>query len=166
MTKGGIKRRSTKGQVKDSKLQKKHKRKAAKYGGGRRVHETFGSQTIKDNWDKDQTLRQNYIRLGLVMDVNEDTKGGRGLIQRQSLRGDAPTAMLSDHLEEIRNLPKPAPYVAKSMSIKEQTMLKMLTERHGEDYKAMSRDIRINLKQETPGVLEKRIKLWKQMQLV
>lgn len=68
-------------------------------------------------------------------------------------------------LEEYQNMPKPAPYQAKSMSVQEQYRLQALIKKHGDDYSAMQRDLKLNIMQETAHKLQKRIELMYKLEM-
>jgi uncharacterized Ntn-hydrolase superfamily protein len=71
-------------------------------------------------------------------------------------------------IQEVYNNPCTArliKYEIKSMSIDEQQRIRKLIALHGEDnYQDMARDIKINTNQHTAAQLEKRVKLYKQLQ--
>jgi len=139
------------------------KLKKAQHFGGKKTSEYFQNKQIERAWDEGKTLRQNYVSLGLISDVNQDLKA-RGPQHKQSLKIDAPTAMLTDRLTEIQQLPDQDPYMVKSMSVKEQRKLQQLVAKYGEDISAMAKDSRINVNQETVGQLRRRIKIYNMIQ--
>lgn len=150
------------GRARDTKASKKWKKRAGHYGG-KRQSEVFHNKEIEEGWDRSKTLRQNYIALGLMMDVNADMQP-RGPKHRQSLAVDAPPALLTARLAEIQSLPKPEARQAKSMSIKEQRLLAKLIAKHDDDFAKMERDIKINIHQSTAAELKRRITIYKRLQ--
>ncbi len=56
-------------------------------------------------------------------------------------------------------MPKKAPYVVKSMDLDEQYRLQDLIRKHGYNFEAMARDIKVNIYQQTARQLEKRIEV-------
>mmetsp|Transcript_16160 Transcript_16160/g.24378 ORF Transcript_16160/g.24378 Transcript_16160/m.24378 type:complete len:151 (+) Transcript_16160:44-496(+) len=116
----------------------------------------FGHESIRAHWNPKETLRQNYKRLGLAFSVDAAVKAAKDKEEKKGI--------ISKELNEVQSLPKPAKYVPKSMPIDEQRRLIKLLSKHGEDYKKMARDIKINVYQQTEGELKKRIALFKHLQ--
>jgi hypothetical protein len=71
---------------------------------------------------------------------------------------------MTDRLVKYQALPKRAKYEAKSMSVQEQYRLQSLMKKHGDDYAAMARDIKLNIMQDTARQLEKRVLLMVKLQ--
>jgi len=150
------------GRARETKATKKWKKRAGHYGGLRQ-NEVFHNKDIEENWDRSKTLRQNYVALGLMMDVNADMQP-RGPKLRQSLHVDAAPAVLTAQLEAIKALPKPEAREVKSMGLKEQRLLAKLIAKHDDDYKNMARDIKINIHQCTANELKRRVILYNRLQ--
>lgn len=118
-----------------------------------------------EGWDDTLTLKQNYKMLGLALDANRVVANPRKAMENPDdqyvpAKG---TGLLSEKLDELKAMPKRAPYQAKSMSIQEQYRLQDLIKKHGDNYEAMQRDLKLNINQDTARQLEKRIKLMKQL---
>jgi hypothetical protein len=137
------------------------KKKKAQHFGGRSGIDVFHTAAIREAWDPHKTMQQNYAALGLDMDPNADIKKRiPKVIPDADLRVES-VASFHKKLEEAREQTENmVPYVPKSMSVNEQRILQMLIKKHGQNYEAMARDIKINVKQETARQLEKRIQLY------
>jgi len=98
-----------------------------------------------------------------MMDVNADMEA-RGAVDKQSLRANGSTGLLTEEFERIQRLPPKEAYVVKSMDIKEQRLLGKLIEKYDDDYEKMARDIKINVHQKTASQLQKRVGLYKRLQ--
>jgi len=106
------------------------------------------------------TLRQNYVRLGLLVDVNEDLKPRPPHVKQSLL--DEKGGLLTDGLAQCKELVL-APYEAKSMSLKEQRMLMALMRAYDEDFEAMAKDSKLNVHQHTEGELRRRVGLYRKL---
>lgn len=146
----------------ETKSTKKWKKRAGHYGGIRQS-EVFHNKDIEANWDRSKTLRQNYVALGLMMDVNADMNP-RGPQLKQSLAIDAAPGVLTANLAAIKAMPKAEAREVASMSVKEQRLLAKLIAKHEDDYKNMARDIKINIHQCTANELKRRIVLYNRLQ--
>ncbi|RKO90522.1 ribosome biogenesis protein Nop16 [Blyttiomyces helicus] len=63
---------------------------------------------VRDNWDKKLTLKQNYVRLGLLSALNGDAGGnGTEAVDRAAIRAQADAAMNEEI--EWRRIDEPAP---------------------------------------------------------
>ena len=124
------------------------------------MKEVFDNKEISQNWDNTLTLRQNYVRLGLLVDVNEDLKP-RPPHVKQSLTEEK-GGLLTDGLAQCKELVLD-PYEVKSMSLKEQRMLMALIKAYEDDFTAMARDTKINIHQHTEGELRRRVGLYKKL---
>ena len=139
---------------KDTKSQKKKKKRNQHFG--------MAPPVIHKNWDRRKTLRQNYEKMGVVLNANmAAVRVGSGATEKKT---EEKVGYLTEELEVVASLPKPEPYVPKSMGIREQHILMSLMNKHGDDVEAMARDFKVNVMQETAGVLKKRIVLLKQLQ--
>ena len=147
--------------TKDTKSQKRRKKKMRHFG-------FMPPKGITEQWDNRKTLAQNYKEMGLLTDVNaigkpkKEEKGGGGKAEAGE-HGEEKVGYMIPILKEIEEAPAPAPYVPKSMGLPEQRILDRLMRKHGEDYEAMARDIKVNVHQQTVAQLKKRIALFKML---
>jgi len=158
--------RASKGIAKQTRSQYRKKKKAAHFGGKAGTN-VFHTKEIKDAWDEKKTLQQNFTKLGLTLNPNANIKARQAKIKVvpvEELRSGPAGALHAklDEMNEQTNTPKS--YVPKSMSINEQRILLKLIRKHQDDYKAMARDIKINVKQQTEAQLAKRIALMRHLQ--
>lgn len=106
--------------------------------------------------------------MGLSTDPNQALPIKKGDVQRKQEMAGREVSVTDSHvmkeLTAVQALERPAPYQVKSMSIDEQMRLQRLIAKHGEDFAAMARDIKINSHQETEAVLKKRIALFRKLQ--
>mmetsp|Transcript_1063 Transcript_1063/g.1826 ORF Transcript_1063/g.1826 Transcript_1063/m.1826 type:complete len:151 (+) Transcript_1063:80-532(+) len=116
----------------------------------------FHHESIRNNWNPKETLRQNYKRLGLAYDVDECIKNAQA---HKELKG-----AITQELTKVQKAPKAAKYIPKSMAVDEQRILITLKKKHGDDYKKMARDIKINIYQKTASELRQRMELFNHLQ--
>jgi|NOAtaT_7_FD_contig_41_4826429_length_495_multi_3_in_0_out_0_1 nucleolar protein 16 len=67
-------------------------------------------------------------------------------------------------LKEIANEPPAPPRIQTSLAIWEQVELQKLVAKHGEDYEAMARDMKLNKYQRNANQLRKRVALFHHLQ--
>ncbi|RLN47115.1 hypothetical protein BBJ28_00017047 [Nothophytophthora sp. Chile5] len=111
---------------------------------------------VQQQWDHQLTTRQNYVVLGLQANPNGHAE------LRQSLQGAEGSLAASDEARLFavpdsdflgeRNPKRAANYV----SAEEAKYLRALLAKHGEDYKKMERDIKVNNMQWTEQKLRRR----------
>jgi nucleolar protein 16 len=199
----------------------------------------LSNHIIASNWDKSQTLAQNYKRLGLTARLNKTTGGvekrageesngdalkiqgkkgkaaesmqvGEAKIERDPKTGailkilDQPSTQRSNPLNDPLNhldsdsedeametfdqhgtqapavresssprtqvveeleqeSKKPAPKYQRKQSEGERAFIEELVKKHGDDYTAMARDMKVNYMQRSEGDLKKRIKKWREL---
>lgn len=115
-----------------------------------RVQE-FCHKSINDGWNLRRTLKQNYEAMGLSTSPMDTLPVKKGDVARKAAQKDREVPLEDTHVIEeltaVQNTPAPAPYQVRSMSINEQKRIQMLLEKHGEDFTAMARDIKINVNQ-------------------
>jgi len=164
-------RKTAKGarRMKDTAAQKRKKKRLQHFGGKSQPME-FCHDAINQGWDRQKTLQQNYAAMGLSTDPNRCLPIKRGDQQRalEMKERGTKTVKISNVLEElneVQNMPKPAPYQVRSMSVAEQKRLQLLIQKHGSDnYAAMARDIKINVMQLTEAQIKKRVELYNRLQ--
>eukprot|EP01098_Paradermamoeba_levis_P007298 TRINITY_DN3009_c0_g2_i2.p1 TRINITY_DN3009_c0_g2~~TRINITY_DN3009_c0_g2_i2.p1 ORF type:complete len:207 (-),score=72.34 TRINITY_DN3009_c0_g2_i2:28-648(-) len=97
---------------------------------------------IQKNWDGSKTLKENYKHMGLAFNPNVSVRDSNETIDL------GPT--------------ESAPLREPRLSHGELLYLDKLAAKHGEDYKAMQRDIKLNYYQFTKKNLKKKFLLYKQ----
>lgn len=113
-----------------------------------------GDIRIQKQWDHKLTTRQNYEKIGLQVNPNGYQELRASIVGAESALDDEPKLYHvpdSDFLSE-RNLRRPENY----MSEEEIKYLRPLIAKHGEDFKAMERDIKVNSMQWTDNKLKRR----------
>ena len=100
-------------------------------------------------WNHNETVRQNYAKMGLVANPNADAKSLPKLLNEKEQLYDVPDSDILD--------PKNYKKKAHHMSEEEMKYLKPLMEAHGDEYDRMERDIKTNHLQWTRNKLKRRI---------
>ncbi|TYZ59226.1 hypothetical protein PybrP1_002234 [[Pythium] brassicae (nom. inval.)] len=139
-----------------TKIKQRNKVKVTRKQKPRRKFKTrfVGDARIQEQWDHRLTTRQNYDKLGLQADPNsyqalkQSIAGAEGALDDEPRLFHVPD---SDFLSE-RNPRRPENY----MSEEERKYLRPLIAKHGEDFKAMERDIKSNNMQWTATKLKNR----------
>ncbi|RPA81915.1 hypothetical protein BJ508DRAFT_361534 [Ascobolus immersus RN42] len=175
-----------------------------------------GSETVKNAWDKELTLAQNYKKLGLRSRLNPRTGGIEKTLSktvRQSSPAPAPKPVkvklapgearivrdpetnailrieygksaedqldgeddeemneVEEEKEEVTDVVKKLEEEAswgvkreRLQSEREEDWIARLVNKYGDDYVKMSRDMKLNPFQQTPGDLRKRVTKWKKL---
>lgn len=113
-----------------------------------------GDVRIQKQWDHKLTTKQNYDQIGLMANPNSHAEMKSSIAGSEAHDLDADKLFHvpdSDFLSE-RNHRRPENY----MSEEEQKYLRKLVAKHGEDYQAMERDIKVNDMQWTKNKLTRR----------
>lgn len=113
-----------------------------------------GDANVQKQWDHKLTTRQNYEQLGLQANPNSHAALKESVDGAENALDDEPKLFHvpdSDFLSE-RNPRRPENY----MSDEEIKYLRPLIAKHGENYKAMERDIKVNNMQWTATKLKSR----------
>ncbi|DAZ93520.1 TPA: hypothetical protein N0F65_002446 [Lagenidium giganteum] len=136
-------------------IRRRNKVKVTRNQKPRRKYKTkfVGDVRIQNQWDHNKTIRQNYEAIGLQADPNSH-QALKESIQGADKALDEPEFFHvpdSDFLNE-RNHRRPEHH----MSEDEISYLRKLIAKHGEDYKAMERDIKVNNMQWTENKLKRR----------
>ena len=97
---------------------------------------------VRDRWDTDATVKENYRQLGLKMDPNE---------RAPKVKSDNPIEF---------EVPAPAPSREPRLSHQEIACVRALIAKYGTNYRAMQRDIKINIYQNTKKQLKKKCELY------
>lgn len=110
---------------------------------------TIHCETIKNNWDSKKSLKANLAQMGLAFDPNEasTTKDKKLKVVQAS------KTHVVEELEEIASTVVP---VKLTMPQPDRQFCKYMSEKYGEDYVAMSRDLK-NYYQETPKQIKRKI---------
>ena len=97
---------------------------------------------LKERWDTRQTLRQNYLSLGLMVDPNST----------------APQQPAKAPIELV--VPEGSGSREEYLTLPEIINCRAMLDRHGRDYLAMWRDIKLNRYQHTRKKLQKMCELY------
>ncbi|CAJ0827841.1 7143_t:CDS:2 [Entrophospora sp. SA101] len=128
-----------------------------------------GDPIIASNWNKKETLRQNYKRIGLLTSLNRvaGERDDEGNIVNVIIGEDEDENEVFDKkiqpepakTEIVKALEEEASKVFKHekyQSEGEIEFVKKMIERYGEDYDAMFKDIKLNVYQHTKKQLKKK----------
>mmetsp|Transcript_1653 Transcript_1653/g.5874 ORF Transcript_1653/g.5874 Transcript_1653/m.5874 type:complete len:200 (+) Transcript_1653:38-637(+) len=105
----------------------------------------YHDQQVAASWDLKRTLRQNYAAIGLRSDPNAWNDE-----QDLEVPEDAP------ELVPPKEKPKRAPRLTHG----EVTYFAALIDKYGDDYRKMSRDIKLNYYQHSKGQLKKKCEIY------
>lgn len=129
-----IKRRPSRG------LLKKHK----KIGRSQQKKKNFqGIAELKSSWDPELPARVNYENLGIRLDIDKPTE----------------TPFKKEVFSELSTASEFA-VTKEKLADWEIKILQNLIKKHGEDYKAMAKNIKINTWQWTANKIKKMIELY------
>lgn len=115
----------------------------------------------------DSTKKANPLNdpLNELDDSDEDEWQGftteHGVVEASTPAGDGKTAVVRE-LEAAAA--RPADKKPRKQSEREGEWIQGLVNKHGDDYLAMSRDMKLNPMQQTVGDLKRRVKKWRSMQ--
>ena len=126
----------------------------------RKAGEAQGLQASAINYDPKKTQFANFAEAGLLADSNQigaatDRNRVTGFNPRVKGRSAEPRPADVTHQLELE-VPEGEKTIRK-VPPGETSVLRRLVEKHGEDYAAMARDMRINTHQQTASHLRKRI---------
>lgn len=129
-------------------------------------------KTLKDNWDREKSLKQNMANLGVAFDANAvvpikttklrfletNLKSKDSPSEAAAKTGTATADVVKNtvigQLEEEAAVVKPPTFRFSTEQVK---WISYMMDKHGTDYKAMARDPR-NHYQETPKAIESRVR--------
>jgi len=132
-------------------LSKKTQRNNNHKRGDMKVSETIANSIVKEAWDKNSTMKQNFVKLGLVQNPNVGLHKKKNKNRGQSI--DVDTSVVPK-LEAALKAHVPTARFAAGGEIR---FVQELVEKHGEDYVAMARDHKLNVYQHTPKQIKRKI---------
>eukprot|EP01115_Flamella_aegyptia_P000998 TRINITY_DN11577_c0_g1_i1.p1 TRINITY_DN11577_c0_g1~~TRINITY_DN11577_c0_g1_i1.p1 ORF type:complete len:199 (+),score=22.06 TRINITY_DN11577_c0_g1_i1:121-717(+) len=103
----------------------------------------YHDSVVKENWDTDKTVSENYKLLGLKLNPNKITK-----------------EIVEPKINIEESVPEPADPKGPKLSHAEIYYFRALIKKYGQNYKAMKRDIKLNFYQHTKPVLKKKCELY------
>lgn len=120
----------------------------------------IGDKRVADLWDQKLTARQNYEKMGLAVNPNTEQELKAHLVGRLT---ETPSvemvdiidgkAVLPDDVLRERNPRRPLYFVGED----EAAYLDALIAKYPDDYKAMERDVKLNVEQHSAAHLKTRI---------
>jgi hypothetical protein len=110
---------------------------------------TINCETIKNNWDSKKSLKANLAQMGLAFDPNQATT------TKDKTRKAVPVSK-TNVVEELEQIASTVVPVKLTMAQPDMQFCKYMSEKYGEDYVAMSRDLK-NYYQETPKQIRRKI---------
>jgi nucleolar protein 16 len=114
-------------------------------------------QVVHPESQQDERIRRNPLNdpLNDLSDAEDDSTLSQ---PRTSNRYSGVIQVLEAQADEEASRPKKA----RHQSRREEQWIGRLVEKYGEDFKAMSRDRRLNIMQQSEGDLKKRVRRWKE----
>eukprot|EP00045_Choanoeca_perplexa_P000662 m.15398 g.15398 ORF g.15398 m.15398 type:complete len:201 (+) comp10456_c0_seq2:73-675(+) len=151
------KRKIRAGHVKQQSRKQARKRKQNQ----RESKVTITNPLIAKQWDQSKTLNENFKALGLILDPNNDMAGDES---RTANRGggvsnsQAPKT-ISTVIQELESIAASRSKSYKAFSSRgEIIFVQSCIRKHGMDYVAMAKDIKLNTYQHTPKQLQAKVK--------
>ena len=114
---------------------------------------------------EDATQKANPLNdpLNELSDDEGSDDGWQGLVNEHGLKEGAKQKQHAT-TETVRELEdaaaRPAERRIRKQSEREQDWVSRLVEKHGDDYRAMSRDAKLNVMQQSEGDIKRRVKKW------
>eukprot|EP00039_Didymoeca_costata_P001555 m.53302 g.53302 ORF g.53302 m.53302 type:complete len:170 (+) comp10856_c0_seq1:226-735(+) len=138
---------------------KKVRKKNSHQGREAKIIRNILNPVVAQAWDKEKTVQQNFVDMGLTNDANKAFKNEE---EGEGKKKKAQTAVVKE-LEELAAKAMPTVTFASAGEIE---FVQELTNKYGSDYVAMSRDHQLNTYQHTPKQLQRKIeKVKKSLQL-
>lgn len=131
---------------------------------------TFGHEAVRQAWDPSKTMKQNYESMGLVSNPNylkhahertEPTENTDAGLKATGPATNPVTFMDASTVPSLRdqlsaNLPGESHRGEHFMTELEIVYLEPLIRRHGDNYRKMARDLKLNFKQHSAKKLQRR----------
>eukprot|EP01118_Nematostelium_gracile_P012703 TRINITY_DN4679_c0_g1_i1.p1 TRINITY_DN4679_c0_g1~~TRINITY_DN4679_c0_g1_i1.p1 ORF type:complete len:191 (-),score=60.77 TRINITY_DN4679_c0_g1_i1:56-628(-) len=133
----------------------------------KRTHHKVNAQTmhpkIREIWDFKKTPDENYRNMGLLVSFEVPKQNPKeeeivDLEEMENIPGLKPGK--ETIFEELFPEPAPKPKKEEKLSEEEQRYYKKLIDKYGDNYKAMSRDIKLNNYQHVESKLKKKCELY------
>eukprot|EP01135_Chromosphaera_perkinsii_P009986 Nk52_evm21s1992 gene=Nk52_evmTU21s1992 len=119
-------------------------------------------EAVKKQWDKSLTLKQNMVKLGLCADPNGDISTLNSIKGQESMTKESVESLNEEQEQERTALIKEFEERAKCGVQREVhpsdgqlDFVKKMSEKYGDDFKAMSKDLKLNYMQKTPKQIKK-----------
>eukprot|EP00038_Savillea_parva_P014273 m.10510 g.10510 ORF g.10510 m.10510 type:complete len:180 (-) comp2753_c0_seq1:206-745(-) len=124
----------------------------------RAVTTNITNPVVKAAWDTTKTRRKNFEDIGLVQDPNE-TVAAKTIPGATSKRSQQVEREPTEVVEKLEAMAKAAqgsqPVVAAPGEVK---FVDDMVAKHGDDYQAMARDLKLNVYQHTARQIEHKVK--------
>lgn len=160
---------SRKGKTKLTSAAYKAARKRAAQQGSSIQHRRYVlHEAMREAWDNERTASSNLSRLGLCPNINVVKKSAQStkravVLEYNNGQGvwsmpvqDSEARKARTHIEQLASLPEQG--TKQVLRPGENLALQRLVNKYGNNWVAMSRDIKLNYLQWTPNQLEKKIK--------
>ncbi|KAK3058458.1 Ribosome biogenesis protein Nop16 [Extremus antarcticus] len=164
---GGVERKAGEERVEDPLSIEGKQRKA------REVIEVREAKIVRDEetgailtvLDEGRGVRPNPLNDALNEFDSESEEGGEGVDQHRGVGPavGAATQAKTDVVERLQDeASRPAPKYQRKQTEGEVAFIEELVRKHGEDFGAMARDMKVNYMQRSEGDLRKRVKKWRE----
>ena len=164
---GGVERKAGEERVEDPLSIEGKQRKA------REVIEVREAKIVRDEetgailtvLDEGRGVRPNPLNDALIEFDSESEEGGEGVDQHRGVGPavGAATQAKTDVVERLQDeASRPAPKYQRKQTEGEVAFIEELVRKHGEDFGAMARDMKVNYMQRSEGDLRKRVKKWRE----
>jgi hypothetical protein len=123
---------------------------------------------VAKNWDNNKTVKENYSSMGIdMLDGRTGRKGAESQARNASLLADNPDMVLDAMIPESGKVKTESIFwdhdqanfnykACKFLSMQEAYQVKAMIDKHGDDYSAMARDMKMNQQQLTAGQLRRK----------
>jgi len=154
-------------------VRKKKTRVSKRRAGGYKIKTKFDKKKSKDVvhlptpqaralWSKEKTLHENYKALGLTLDPNASVSKLSFEREREgepvSLSDDVPDDRQGKtYLTDLLAVPEAREKKAPNLGVRERHYVKKLHDKHGDNFEAMARDVKLNFNQYTKKQLKRKV---------